>query len=172
MGDAPALAASITARLDGGDWTLEIDGKPFPWIVSGDPGAVAGPVSYDGIPSLTITIPCDRLEILHAPFTATRTPLPPGDLPDGAGWPLKTDPLRPPKVDLVTSAVDAHADRMRPTRDDDGNCTTCGSAPGFAHDGAAHDRADDACQRFHPGQPCAPGQNHPAIGTPRPSEAG
>lgn len=56
------LAAAIVARRTGNSWSFTIDGEPFPWHITADGVSVS--VDPHGMPSVTLTIPADRVEVL------------------------------------------------------------------------------------------------------------
>lgn len=64
----PELAKSVVLRVVGDQYELSIDGEAFPWHIAKDtppqPGAVAGNL----MPTLTITLLAECLEVEHDPF--------------------------------------------------------------------------------------------------------
>jgi hypothetical protein len=61
----PELAGRIDVVRRGGKATLEIDGKPFPWMHIALEG-VATCIRSDEGPAVTLTIPADEVRVLDS----------------------------------------------------------------------------------------------------------
>lgn len=64
----PELAKSVVLRVVGDRYELSVDGEPFPWHIAADTPPQPGAVSRDLVPSLTITLLAECLEVEHEPF--------------------------------------------------------------------------------------------------------
>lgn len=78
----PPLAGDIVVTKTPDGFLFTIDGVPFPWAVT-DGGITLDPVSSNAIPTVTVRIPANRIDVFWA--LTTRPEPEPGEDPSTTG---------------------------------------------------------------------------------------